>query len=288
MAKRSNKSAEQMVVDNQYFATFWTHKVEALTDVCRQLQAEGSVGSGFPSIFLTIAPSEWNFPIHRGMLEWCAKAKLLSNSHSLLTLHIYNALTSVLQAVFKDQVLLDDWGIKTIFEFAIRIEFQKRGTPHAHVIIWAASHEGRDMAHLSGRSGEDHTSPMVTWFEKTFSCGAVDIQTEQGSALLLRYVAGHLSKASDALHYTPQDKTAPSKTSAAIWRTVFRLLSRKGFHRARNGCGVCILASGGQQLHFNGGVCPCAWEPCGEQQPTIVCSLLVTERHQGADLCGMG
>ena len=229
LAKRSNKSAEQMVVDNQYFATFWTHKVEALTDVCRQLQAEGSVGSGFPSIFLTIAPSEWNFPLHRGMLEWCAKAKLLSNSHSLLTLHIYNALTSVLQAVFKDRELLDDWGIKTIFEFAIRIEFQKRGTPHAHVIIWAASHEGRDMAHLSGRSGEDHTSPMVTWFEKTFSCGAVDIQTEQGSALLLRYVAGYLSKASDALHYTPQDKTAPSKTSAAIWRTVFRLLSRKGF-----------------------------------------------------------
>ena len=115
LAKRSNKSAEQMVVDNQYFATFWTHKVEALTDVCRQLQAEGSVGSGFPSIFLTIAPSRVELSSTSGMLEWCAKAKLLSNSHSLLTLHIYNGLTSVLQAVLKNRELLDDWGIKTIF-----------------------------------------------------------------------------------------------------------------------------------------------------------------------------
>ena len=229
MALRANKSAEQMVVDNQYFATFWTHKVEALVDVCRQLQLEGKVESGFPTIFLTIAPAEWSFPLHPGMFEWVKEAKLLSQSHAVLTLHIYNGLTMVLQTVFKDQHLLDEWGIEAIHEFAIRIEFQKRGTPHAHVVLWATAKDGKDLQHLSGRTHEDHSSPMVAWFQKTFSCGAVDVQTSNGSALLLRYVAGYLSKASDALHYTAEDKTAPSKTPAAIWRTVFRLLARKSF-----------------------------------------------------------
>ena len=70
-------------------------------------------------------------------------------------------------------------------------------------------------------------SPLVSFLEDVFCCGAVDVQCGKGEHCPLRYVAGYISKASDALKFQKGDRSGGSKSEVTHWRTVYRLLCKR-------------------------------------------------------------
>ena len=123
--------------------------------------------------------------------------------------------------------------IKKVHDFCFRFEYQGRGTLHVHVLAWvdydvSPSWQG-SLQWLTGRTSPptNRSSPMVRYLERMFG-SSVDVQCKEGSACLLRYVAGYVSKQSDALVFNAkewQERDAAGGTTA--WRQIYRLLCKK-------------------------------------------------------------
>ena len=90
---------------------------------------------GLPNLFFTVSPAEWKFPTHTGMHGNSFSAM---DSYTL-TLHVYN----VVHTILKELVLNSKsryaslTGIERVYDWSLRVEYQKRGTLHVHVIAWA-------------------------------------------------------------------------------------------------------------------------------------------------------
>ena len=82
IAESKDLSADGLANHLHNFDSYWRHQQAILEDKCRQL-------GRLPTIFLTIAPAEWTFPLHAPTLS--RYAKNLSEAQGLLTLHIYQA-----------------------------------------------------------------------------------------------------------------------------------------------------------------------------------------------------
>ena len=105
----------------------------------------------FPNYFITVAPAEWLFPLPAWLQELAADN--LSDLSGIVALHIYHVLLVALKEVLKPGQWFSD-----VFHYCLRIEFQGRGTIHAHVAVWAIARDGMD---LEGRTGEQYGSPLV-------------------------------------------------------------------------------------------------------------------------------
>ncbi|CAE7408220.1 pif1, partial [Symbiodinium pilosum] len=172
-----------------------------------------------PSVFFTVAPAEWTFPLHDGMFF----EDSLSNQQSIMTLHMYHALQSMLEKHFlAEGTHLARVGLAKIRQWSLRFEFQSRGTVHVHCVLWADFCPGTDIEKLCGRTDTKHDSEFVRVLENLFKC-RVDVQCGDGNYVLMRYVAGYLSKASDALKFRATEATSNLST----WRQVYRLLCKK-------------------------------------------------------------
>ncbi len=63
-----------------------------------------------------------------------------------------------------------------IYAWALRIEFQGRGTEHIHLAMWARRRKGQAVV---GRTGEPHASLVVPILERMFGA-RVDSQLGSG------------------------------------------------------------------------------------------------------------
>ena len=93
----------------------------------------------YPNVFITIAPAEWEFPLHiplfhawKKPVDFPTNPRDLSDVQGPLTLHIYNVLMAVVT-----QLLGSDEFFDKVWEHVIRGEFQGRGTLHIHIALWA-------------------------------------------------------------------------------------------------------------------------------------------------------
>ena len=138
MAKKNNIAPDQAASGMQNCQTFWVHERTQLEDMCRQL--------GKPNLFLTVAPAEWKFPWHRAMFARDkTTAEGLTDAQAKFTLHIYHVLQEVLAKTVlnkhPDEDMVRMTGIRSTQEYAMRIEFQSRGTLHVHIVAWVVFDE---------------------------------------------------------------------------------------------------------------------------------------------------
>ena len=116
-------------------------------------------------------------------------------------------------------------GIEEVLDYSFRWEFQGRGTIHVHAIAWVKFRDGVEPRQLDGRSNQsDAKSDLLRHLESAFNA-SIDVQCGDGSAVLLRYVAGYVTKASDALTFKQKEYLQEGSTST--WRSVYRLLCKK-------------------------------------------------------------
>ena len=218
ISKSKHLSVEACADDWQYFDTFWEHEREVLEDVVRQ--------HGPPSLFITIAPAEWKYVLHESARRF-KHAKKISDAQSLITAHIYQTVLKILEKrVFQPNEKLK---IKVVNEWAVRGEYQGRGTLHLHICVWAElteEHIGDGPHYLQGRSGESHDSALVHELENFFKC-RVDVQVGHGTHRLLQYVTGYSAKASDSLTFKMKESEDRGGESLSTWAMVYRLLTRR-------------------------------------------------------------
>ncbi|CAE7803623.1 UBP25, partial [Symbiodinium necroappetens] len=98
--------------------------------------------------------------------------------------------------------------------------FQSRGTLHVHALLWADLLPGWAVDDIAGRTGQSRSN-FLDLLERLFKSRA-DVQCGDGSHCLLRYVAGYVAKASDALQFNLKQLEGES-----TWRQAYRLLTKK-------------------------------------------------------------
>ena len=208
IADRQKVAPETLADDMQQFSGYWKHQQSKLEDICRRKKT-------FPTLFFTIAPAEWTFPLHAMLFPDTD----LSGNQLLFTVHAYHCLCQVLERLLTNQFPMDGTGVHTFGDYTYRFEFQARGTVHVHVLAWA------DLLlpaqEITGRTGTASESPLLRLLEKIFTA-SVDVQAGNSEHCLLRYVVGYVSKASDSLTFT----TPMDATSTSSWRQVWRLMQK--------------------------------------------------------------
>ena len=165
----------------------------------------------FPTYFITVAPSELNFPLPAMLNDFTGVA--LSSVQGMLTIHAYHVLIKVMESVFAPGPFFEH-----VFHYCIRVEFQGRGTLHIHCAVWAIGRQGQD---ITGRSGEK-ASILVTYLENLFRA-RVDVQEGSG---WLNYINGYVVKASVALNFNSTDHFK-NREANPLWRHTYRLLCKK-------------------------------------------------------------
>lgn len=219
-----NMAPDEVAAVSQNFNAFWVRATAKLQDMCRQMDA-------MPNLFFTVAPAEWKFPLPEALLG-LLPGKALSERHALLTRHVYHCLLELLRHCFLDTVRAKV-GVEEVHEYALRFEFQDRGTMHVHVVAWVTYDNefmvdgfDSDPARFGGRSGTKHSSPLVKLLESLFNA-SVDVQCANGKHCLLQYVTGYAAKASDSLKFKSKDFNDAGVERLSKWRQIFRLLSKK-------------------------------------------------------------
>ena len=82
IAESKDLSADGLANHLHNFDSYWRHQQSILEDKCRQLDR-------LPTLFITVAPAEWTFPLHEPTIA-CYR-KNLSDVQGHLTQHIYEA-----------------------------------------------------------------------------------------------------------------------------------------------------------------------------------------------------
>lgn len=132
---------------------------------------------------------------------------------SLLTLHLYKYLTSVVKNVLHSILF------KKCYHYVIRYEFQGRGTLHLHIAAWVLPKDDTPISSLVGQSRKQH-SQLVDLLERLCN-SSIDVQEGCGH---LNYINGYTAKESDALNFNMKPYAA--KTVDHKWLTTYRLLSK--------------------------------------------------------------
>lgn len=127
------RSLETKVFSPQFFK--WHHL--QLIDCVRQ--------HGFPQLFLTISPYEWTYPYPYFLSKAMEReAKGATEMAVLESLHIGHSLEQIVRGLitgkntnrWRKHILHPLLGKNNIQNYFYRLEFQKRGTCHIHVLIW--------------------------------------------------------------------------------------------------------------------------------------------------------
>ena len=225
LADKQKVSPEQIASDMDSFDVYWQQQLRKMEDICRQEhEKHGSLDKALPSVFFTIAPAEWRYLLHNGMFH----EGPLADQQQNITMHLYHTLQVLLEHhLLKNGESLAEVGIAKVRQWSYRFEFQSRGTLHLHAVLWADLLPGRSAGSLAGRTGTPHASAFVALLERLFR-SRVDVQCGDGSHNLLQYVAGYVSKASDALSFSHrQAQQQGTSEEQSKWRQSYRLLCKK-------------------------------------------------------------
>ena len=114
------------------FEEYWKHQADILVDMCRQEEL------GMPNIFITISPLERKFPYHNPLFLRWTKGDKYTRVQGDLTMNEYVVLIAIIEDILKISKWFTDCK-----EFSVRIEFQKRGTLHIHVVAWVTLAKAR-------------------------------------------------------------------------------------------------------------------------------------------------
>ena len=120
IAERKGLGADIIESNKHYSESYWRVEQDLNCDVVRQMaalcddaNAETEKGKAlynwchgeterrmeFPNFFITVSPSEWNFPIPAPLWNWIqANPSRISEVTGPLTLHIYNVLHTAMKA----------------------------------------------------------------------------------------------------------------------------------------------------------------------------------------------
>ncbi|CAE7482276.1 Usp17ld [Symbiodinium sp. CCMP2592] len=219
VANQKQIAPEHASIHQDMFEGYWFLQLRKMEDVCRvEYERTQDVSKSLPNVFFTVAPAEWRYLLPHGLTFDAS----LSEQQDLITLHLHHTLQTLLESqLLKNPSKLKSLGIANVKHWSYRFEFQARGTLHVHAVLWADLLPGWSAADLTARSNET-TSPFLEMLESMFKCRA-DVQCGEGTHCLMRYVAGYLAKASDALQFV--SKQAASEDSR--WKQAYRLLCRK-------------------------------------------------------------
>ena len=219
IANQRHVAPEQIAADMDMFEGYWHQQLRKMEDICRQEhERTGDMAQALPNIFFTVAPAEWKYILHDGV--FCEDA--LTNQQDMITLHIYHTLQALLEThLLKAGESLHRVGIANIRQWSFRFEFQSRGTLHLHAVLWADLLPTWSAERICGRTGSKN-SAFASLLEGLFK-SRVDVQCGDGSHALLKYVAGYLTKASDALQF----QTKQAQSDQSHWRQAYRLLAKK-------------------------------------------------------------
>ena len=118
---------------------FWKRQHHCLVDAVRQF--------GFPSVFITISPSEWFFPLPPWLKQIQESTGLgQTNLSAFETFHFVNTLEQLVRGYLcgsNDKSWTShlfansrNSAIQNVVNYFYRFEFQKRGTVHIHILVW--------------------------------------------------------------------------------------------------------------------------------------------------------
>ena len=111
MADKQKIAPEQAASTMQNFDGYWEKEGEKLEDMCRQQKKrqeremrdagdDPTEATGMPHCFFTIAPAEWKFCHHQGMLHWTKEAGFSeSDAQQTMLLHMNHVIGTVLKEV---------------------------------------------------------------------------------------------------------------------------------------------------------------------------------------------
>ena len=219
VANQRQIAPEFASMQQDMFEGYWLLQVRKMEDICRrEYESTGDMTRTFPNVFSTIAPAEWSYLLPEGL----ALDDSLSEQQDLITLHLHHTMGVLLETqLIKHEANLASVGIARIRHWSYRFEFQSRGTLHLHGIFWADLLPNWTAAALTARTGES-TSPFLALLETLFKCRS-DVQCGDGSHCLMKYVAGYVLKASDALQFISHQVTDEDTR----WRQAYRLLCKR-------------------------------------------------------------
>ena len=134
--------AESIMANRGVSAGYWKTEQDILADVVRQkfahlreVKTAGSDGrevsplDAMPNVFITVAPGEWLFPSHWGVLGRYLGDRI-PRSAGLLVLHLYHVILTVLHEYLVESEVF--WFHE---DSLFRIEYQGRGTLHVLSLI---------------------------------------------------------------------------------------------------------------------------------------------------------
>ena len=220
VANQKQIAPEQTASDMDMFEGYWLQQLRKMEDICRQeYEHTSSMCEALPNIFFTVAPAEWRYILAHGLFY----EEALTEQQDMITLHLYHSMQALLEVhLLKHGASLQRVGIAKIRQWSFRFEFQSRGTLHVHAVLWADLLPGITAADITARTNSGKTSAFLDLLHDLFRSRA-DVQCGDGTHCLLRYVAGYLTKASDALQF----QAAQAESNHTQWRQAYRLLSKR-------------------------------------------------------------
>ena len=203
-AKQAQCSPATALEAKTFSQQYWSNQHRYLIDAVRQF--------GFPSMFITISPFEWSFPFPpwldhlrnqtgKGATE-LAIPETIHIAH-VLEQYIRGSLCGSNTNRWKNHLLAkkSDPSANKVTNYFYRFEFQKRGTLHAHILIWLDDMNEIDVSQLSA---------TIPWgnVEETFL--VYDLQKSRTSALPLRQGPNRVLTENNqtylAFHHSRSDK----------------------------------------------------------------------------------
>ena len=203
-AKQAQCSPATALEAKTFSHQYWTNQHRYLMDAVRQF--------GFPSMFITISPFEWTFPFPP-WLEHIRNqtGKGVTELAIPETIHIAHVPEQYIQGYlcgsttnrWKNHLFAkkSDPSANNVTNYFYRFEFQKRGTLHAHILIWLEDMNDMDVTKLSA---------TIPWGNVEEAFLVYDLQKSRTSCLPLRQAPNRVLTENNetylAFHHTRTDK----------------------------------------------------------------------------------
>ena len=209
-AKQAQCSPATALEAKTFSHQYWTNQHRYLIDAVRQF--------GFPSMFITISPFEWIF-IFPPWLEHLRNQTGKGATELAIpeTIHIAHVLEQYIcgylcgsnKKRWKNHLFAkkSDPSANNVTNYFYRFEFRKRGTLHAHILIWLDDINDVDVTKLSA---------TIPWGNVEEAFLVYDLQKSRTSSLPLRQAPNRVLTENNetylAFHHTRTDKGCNLRT----------------------------------------------------------------------------
>ena len=203
-AKQAQCSPAAALEAKTFSHQYWTNQHRYLIDAVRPF--------GFPSMFITISQFEWTFPFPP-WLEHLHKQTGKGPTELAIpeTIHIAHVLEQYIRGYlcgtntkrWKNHLFAkkSDPSANNVTNYFYRFEFQKRGTLHAHILIWLDDMNEVDVSKLSA---------TIPWGNVEEAFLVYDLQKSRTSSLPLRQAQNRVLTENNethlAFHHSRTDK----------------------------------------------------------------------------------